>query len=71
VSNFHDVRIGERVTGYITSVQDFLNAQAAENLRRTGDSVEAMQQAYKELQSLVHKSSFVIAFSECFLIVCC
>jgi hypothetical protein len=36
---FHDVRIGERVTGYITYVQDFLNAQAAENLRRTGDPV--------------------------------
>jgi MFS transporter, DHA2 family, multidrug resistance protein len=66
---FHDLRIGERVTGYITYVQDFLNVQAAENLRRTGDSVAAMQQAYKTLQSLVQKSSFVIAFSECFLII--
>ena len=66
---FHDVRIGERVTGYITYVQDFLNAEAAENLRRTGDSVAAMQQAYKALQSLVQKSSFVIAFSECFLLI--
>jgi MFS transporter, DHA2 family, multidrug resistance protein len=55
---FHDVRIGERVTGYIKYVQDFLNVQAAENLRRTGDSVAAMQQAYKALQSLVQKSSF-------------
>jgi MFS transporter, DHA2 family, multidrug resistance protein len=66
---FHDFRIGERVTGYRLQVQNFLNSQAAHYDQQGGDPVLAMKRAYKALQSTVQLSSFVMAFSECFLVV--
>jgi MFS transporter, DHA2 family, multidrug resistance protein len=66
---FHDFRIGERVTAYSLQVQRFLNSQAAHYDQAGGDPVMAMKRAYKSLQSAVQLSSFVMAFSECFLIV--
>jgi DHA2 family multidrug resistance protein len=66
---FHDFRIGERVTIYSLQVQRFLNAQLAQFDRQGGDPVLAMKRAYKALQSAVQLSSFVMAFSECFLVV--
>ena len=66
---FHDFRIGERVTGYSLQVQSFLNSQAAQYDKQGGDPVAAMKHAYKSLQAAVQVSSFVMAFSECFLVV--
>ncbi|MBV9672943.1 MAG: DHA2 family efflux MFS transporter permease subunit [Verrucomicrobia bacterium] len=66
---FHDFRIGERVTAYSLQVQDFLNSQAAYFVKQGGDPVLAMQRAYKALQGDVQASSFVMAFSECFLVI--
>lgn len=66
---FHDLRIGERVTAYSVYVQQFLSDQSAQNLQHSGDPVEAMQQAYRMLQALVQKSSFVLAYCECFLTI--
>ncbi len=66
---FHDFRIGERVTIYNLQVQRFLNFQAEQFTKQGGDPVLAMKRAYKSLQSSVQLSSFVMAFSECFLVV--
>jgi DHA2 family multidrug resistance protein len=66
---FHDFRIGERVTPYSLQVQRFLTSQAAHFGQEGGDPVMAMKRAYKSLQSAVQLSSFVMAFSECFLVV--
>ena len=66
---FHDFRIGERVTIYSLEVQRFLSSQATQFERQGGDPVLAMKRVYKTLQSSVQLSSFVMAFSECFLVV--
>jgi MFS transporter, DHA2 family, multidrug resistance protein len=66
---FHDFRIGERVTIYSLVVQRFLNSQVLQFERQGGDPVFAMKRVYKTLQSSVQLSSFVMAFSECFLVV--
>jgi MFS transporter, DHA2 family, multidrug resistance protein len=64
---FHDFRIGERVTAYSPYVQQFLSNQSAQNLRHSGDPAGALQQAYRMLQEQVQLNSFVMAYSECFL----
>src|SRR6516225_4781858 len=64
---FHDFRIGERVTPYSPYVQQFLSNQSAQNLQHSGDPAGAMQQAYRMLQASVQTNSFVMAYSECFL----
>jgi MFS transporter, DHA2 family, multidrug resistance protein len=64
---FHDFRIGERLTPYSVYVQQFLSDQFIQNMRHSGDPAGAMQKAYQMLQASVHKNSFVMAYSECFL----
>ena len=66
---FHDLRIGERVTAYSLQVQSFLNSQATQFISHGGDPVTALKRAYKTLQSAVQLSSFVMAFNECFLVM--
>jgi DHA2 family multidrug resistance protein len=64
---FHDFRIGERVTPYSPYVQQFLSNQSAQNLQHSGDPAGALQQAYRMLQASIQTNSFVMAYSECFL----
>jgi DHA2 family multidrug resistance protein len=66
---FHDFRIGERVTAYSPYVQQFLSNQSVHYLHHSGDPVGALQQAYGMLQALVQTNSFVMAYSECFLAI--
>jgi MFS transporter, DHA2 family, multidrug resistance protein len=66
---FHDLRIGERVTPYSIPVQQFLSSQTQHHFQNSGDPSGAMQQAYRILQMSVQKSAFVMAFSECFLMI--
>jgi DHA2 family multidrug resistance protein len=66
---FHDFRIGERVTPYSPYVQQFLSNQTAQNLQHSGDPAGALQQAYRMLQSSIQINSFVMAYSECFLVL--
>jgi DHA2 family multidrug resistance protein len=66
---FHDFRIGERVTPYNPYVQQFLSNQSAQNLHHSGDPAGALQQAYRMLQQSVQLNSFVMAYSECFLVL--
>jgi MFS transporter, DHA2 family, multidrug resistance protein len=64
---FHDFRIGERVTPYSPYVQQFLSNQSVQNLQHSGDPVGATRQAYRMLQEAIQTNSFVMAYSECFL----
>jgi MFS transporter, DHA2 family, multidrug resistance protein len=64
---FHDFRIGERVTPYDPYVQQFLSNQATQNLQHSGDPAGALRQAYRMLQASVQTNSYVMAYSECFL----
>ena len=64
---FHDFRIGERVTAHSPYVQQFLSNQSVHYFHHSGDPVGALQQAYRMLQALVQTNSFVMAYSECFL----
>jgi hypothetical protein len=57
------------VTTYSSQVQSFLNYQTAQFTRQGADPVTALKRAYKMLQSAVQLSSFVMAFSECFLVM--
>src|SRR6201982_3439880 len=66
---FHDFRIGERVTPYNPYVQLYLSNQSAQNLAHSGDPCGALQQAYRMLQSSIQTNSFVMAYSECFLVL--
>jgi DHA2 family multidrug resistance protein len=66
---FHDFRIGERVTPYSIYVQNFVSKQSAQSLQQNADPHAALLHAYKLLQMSVHKASFVLAFSECFLAI--
>jgi MFS transporter, DHA2 family, multidrug resistance protein len=66
---FHDFRIGERITPYNPYVQQYLSNQSAQNLTHSGDPAGALQQAYRMLQSSIQTNSFVMAYSECFLVL--
>ena len=66
---FHDFRIGERVTIYSLQVQNYLSSQAAQFTRQGGDPVMAVKRALKSLQGTVQLASYVMAFSECFLVI--
>jgi len=67
---FHDFRIGERVTSYSLLVQSFLNTKAAQFEQQGGDPVLAMKRAYKVLSNYhllswpsTNASSWLEAFS--------
>jgi MFS transporter, DHA2 family, multidrug resistance protein len=66
---FHDFRIGEGVTPYNPYVQQYLSNQSAQNLVHSGDPAGALRQAYLMLQQSIQLNSFVMAYSECFLVL--
>jgi hypothetical protein len=47
----------------------FYRNQSAQNLQHSGDPAGALQQAYRMLQASVQTNSFVMAYSECFLVL--
>src|SRR5260370_25974381 len=66
---FHDFRIGERVTPYSPYVQQFLSNQSAQDLPHSVNQAAALQQAYRILQPSSLTNSFLLAYSECFLVL--
>jgi DHA2 family multidrug resistance protein len=66
---FHDFRIGERVTAYDLPVQQ----RVAQGVAQFGDlgsgPVRAMRQALETIKSLVRREAFIMAFNDAFLIV--
>src|SRR6201982_1795432 len=66
---FHDFRIGERVTPYSPYVQQFLSNQTTQNLQHSGDPAGALHPRFLRRQQSIQTNSFVMAYSECFLVL--
>ncbi len=66
---FHDSRIGERVTAFDPIVQAQLAATKASFMSRGFDAATAMNQAYASLKMAVRKNANVMAYNEAFLVV--
>lgn len=66
---FHDWRIGERITVYDPAVQGRLAATTAQFVAKGFDPSTAMKQAYGAMKLSVRKSAYTMAFNDAFLIV--
>ena len=66
---FHDFRIGERVTAYDPVVLERVNAARQYFVGRGFDPERAMQQALKVLKLTVRKNAGVMAYNDAFLAV--
>jgi DHA2 family multidrug resistance protein len=66
---FHDTRIGERVTAYGLALQDRIATSQARFIVSGFDPVTAKQQAYGALQAVVQRQAFIMAFNDAFLLV--
>jgi DHA2 family multidrug resistance protein len=66
---FHDFRIGERVTPYDLAVQGRLAASTAQFMAKGFGRATAMNQAYGALKMAIRKSALVMAYNDAFLVV--
>ena len=66
---FHDSRIGERITAYDPAVQGRLASTAAQFMAKGFAPDVAMQQAYGVLKRVVRRDANIMAFNDAFLIV--
>ncbi len=66
---FHDWRIGERITAYDPAVQGRLASIQAQFIGRGFAPNTAMQQAYGVLKESVRASAYTMAYNDAFLIV--
>ncbi len=66
---FHDWRIGERVTAYDLAVQGRLQSIQAQFMARGFAPNTAMQQAYDVVKMSIRKSAYTMAYNDAFLIV--
>jgi MFS transporter, DHA2 family, multidrug resistance protein len=68
---FHSERIGESVTQYSIAVQERIQQSAAYFLSRGTDSYSANMRAIGAIAGVVRRQSFLLAYSDCFLILGC
>ena len=66
---FHDFRIGERVTAYDLAVQGRLASTTAQFVAKGFAPNQAMQQAYGALKMTVRRDANIMAFNDAFLLV--
>ena len=66
---FHDFRIGERVSAYDLAVRERLQSTQAQFVARGFDADTAMKQAYGVLKMAVRKSAQVMSYNDAFLVV--
>ena len=66
---FHDFRIGERVSAYDPAVRERLQSTQAQFVARGFDADTAMNQAYGVLKMAVRKSAQVMSYNDAFLVV--
>ena len=66
---FHDFRIGERVTAYDPALQGRLQSVQDSFVARGFDATTAMSQAYGVVKSSVRRDAYVMAFNDAFLVV--
>ncbi len=66
---FHDTRIGERITAYDLAVQGRLQSIQEQFIARGFDPTTAMNQAYGVIKRTVRREANIMAFNDAFLIV--
>ena len=66
---FHDTRIGERITAYDFGLQERIATSQAQFVARGFAPDEAQQQAYGSLKAIVQREANVMAFNDAFRIV--
>ena len=66
---FHDWRIGERVTAYDLAVQGRLQSTQAQFVSHGFGPAQAMSQALDVMKMSVRKSAYTMAYNDAFLIV--
>lgn len=68
---FHSERIGESVTVYSSALQGRLNQSATYFMSRGSDSSSAQMRAIGAIGGLVRREAFLLAYSDCFLVLGC
>jgi DHA2 family multidrug resistance protein len=68
---FHSERIGESVTVYSGAVQERLSQSAAYFMSRGSDPSSAEKRAIGAIGGLVRREAFLLAYSDCFLVLGC
>jgi DHA2 family multidrug resistance protein len=66
---FHDTRIGERITAYGLALQDRIATSQSQFIVKGFDPVTAKQQAYGALQAIVQRQASIMSFNDAFLAV--
>ncbi len=66
---FHDTRIGERITAYELAVQGRIASTQAQFIGKGFGPDTALRQAYGTLKSAVRRDAYVMAFNDAFIIV--
>lgn len=66
---FHDTRIGERITAYDLGLQARISSTQAQFMARGFGPQESLQQAYGVLKRVVRRDANIMAFNDAFLIV--
>jgi DHA2 family multidrug resistance protein len=68
---FHSERIGESVTAYSNSVRERMQQSSAYFLSHGSDSYSANMRAIGAIGGVVRRQAFLLAYSDCFLILGC
>ncbi|HVE16679.1 MAG TPA: DHA2 family efflux MFS transporter permease subunit [Chthoniobacterales bacterium] len=66
---FHDFRIGERVTSADLATQARIASEQQRFIGEGFDPVTALDQAYKAIKTTVQRDAFIMAFNDAFLVV--
>ena len=68
---FHSERMGESVTAYSNSVRERMQQSTAYFLSHGSDSYSANMRAIGAIGGVVRRQAFLLAYSDCFLILGC
>jgi MFS transporter, DHA2 family, multidrug resistance protein len=66
---FHSSRIGEAINTFSLATQQRLEDLTNRFVSQGLDSVTATNQAYKAIDNIVRRESYVMAFNDCFLVI--
>lgn len=66
---FHDTRIGERITAYDLALQDRITTGQAQFIAQGFDAQSAMSKAYGSLKAVISREANIMAFNDAFQIV--
>lgn len=66
---FHDTRIGERITAFDLGLQDRIATSQAQFITQGFDAQTALSKAYGSLKAVISREANIMAFNDAFLIV--